>query len=138
MVLFTSAAVVITGVAPSLSAMSFVSLFAPPRCPESVLITNLALSSITITAGSVFLSFRCGEINLITAPYENKQTSASFDLNNSTIFVDVLSLYQLMLVLPSENLLGANTSQEENFSFSSFAILMPFLVMAKIAIFSIR
>jgi hypothetical protein len=50
----TSAAVVITGVEFRNSAIDLVNEFAPPRCPERVLITKFALSSITITAGSVF------------------------------------------------------------------------------------
>ena len=84
--MFTSAAVVITGVAFIFSAISFESSFAPPKCPDKTLMTKFALSSITITAGSVFLSLICGASNLITAPKENKQIIPSFALNKSTIF----------------------------------------------------
>jgi len=47
------------------------------------------LSSITKTAGSVFLSLRYGDISLITAPNEKIQTSASFVLNSSAILLEV-------------------------------------------------
>ena len=85
-VLLTSAAVVIIGVEPIFSAISFDNSFAPPKCPDKTLITKFALSSITITAGSVFLSLMCGASNLITAPNENKQIIPSLFLNKSTIF----------------------------------------------------
>ena len=57
MVLFTSAAVVITGIEFRISATLSVNSLAPPRCPDSVLMTNFAVSSITITAGSFLLVF---------------------------------------------------------------------------------
>jgi hypothetical protein len=77
MVSLTSAAVVITGCAPRNEATNLASAFAPPRCPESALMTLFALSSITSTAGSLFLSMRCGATILITAPRENIQINAS-------------------------------------------------------------
>ncbi len=75
----------ITEVDPIFSAILFESSFAPPKCPDNTLITKFALSSITITAGSVFLSLICGASNLMTAPNENKQTMPSLLLNKSTI-----------------------------------------------------
>ena len=91
--MFTSAAVVITGVAPMFFAISFESSFAPPKCPDKTLITKFALSSITITAGYVYLSLICGANNLITAPNENKQITPSLFLKSSTIFPLVDSSY---------------------------------------------
>ena len=86
MVLFTSAAVVITGIEFRKAAIYLDNELAPPKCPERVLITNVALSSITKTAGSVFLSLRSCEISLITAPKEKIQIKASYDLKRSEIF----------------------------------------------------
>jgi uncharacterized membrane protein len=77
MVSFTSAAVVITGFELRYDAINRVNALAPPRCPDNVLITKFALSSITRTAGSVFLSTRKGAIILITAPSENIHINAS-------------------------------------------------------------
>ena len=86
----------ITGCACNFSAISCVSSFAPPICPDNTLITKFVLSSITITAGSVFLSFRCGAINRITAPKENRQIKPSLFLKSSTIFSDVGSEYHVI------------------------------------------
>ncbi len=107
MVLLTSAAVVITGVAPNFSAISSAREFAPPRWPDKVLITKFVLSSITITAGSDFLSYICGAISLITAPRENKQISASFVLKSSAILFPLGSEYHCISELLSENFEGA-------------------------------
>ena len=105
--MFTSAAVVITAVPPSFSAISSVSSFAPPICPDKTLITNLALSSMTNTAGSIFLSLMYGEIKRTTAPNEKIQTSASLVLKSSAILLDVGSEYHSICVSLSENLEGA-------------------------------
>ena len=135
--MFTSAAVVITGVAPILSAISFESSFAPPKWPDKTLITKFALSSITITAGSVFLSLICGANNRITAPNENKQITPSLFLKSSTIFPLVESSYQLIFSSSFENFIGAKTSKFEKCSFNFKLISMPFFVIAKTAIFFI-
>ncbi len=101
MVLFTSAAVVTTGVAPIFLAISSVSSFAPPRWPDKAEITKLALSSITITAGSVFLSLRNGETSLITAPRENRQTRPSNLSKSSATLTEVCSSYHVAEMAPS-------------------------------------
>ena len=68
-----SVAVVITGIAPILSASSLHHSLAPPICPESSEIRNLPLSSATSTAGSVTLLLRYGAIVLtaIAAAHTN-------------------------------------------------------------------
>ena len=86
----------ITACACNFSAIFSVSSFAPPICPDKTLITKFVLSSITITAGSVFLSFRCGAINRITAPRENRHIIASLFLKSSIIFSDVGSEYHVI------------------------------------------
>ena len=134
--MFTSAAVVITGIALSFSAIVCVSSLAPPRCPDSTLITKLVLSSITITAGSFFLSFKCGAINLITAPSENRQINALLFLNNSIIFSEVGSEYQI-ISLSFENFEGAYTFQLGKISFNLAPIDIPFFVIARTETFSI-
>ena len=141
MVPFTSAAVVITGRAPSLPAMSRVSSFAPPMCPDSTLMTKFLISSITITAGSVFLSLRWGAISLIVAPSENRHTSPSLCANSLDATADVCSAYQVIrALLPyvSANLPGAYTSHPGNASSMSSPVLMPSLVIASMATFSMR
>ena len=52
----TSVAVVMTGLAPIFSARRLVMALAPPMWPESREMTKVPPSSITSTAGSVFLS----------------------------------------------------------------------------------
>ncbi len=52
-------------------------------------ITKFALSSITKTAGSVFLSTRRFEINRITAPKEKMHIRASFVLKRLLFFSEV-------------------------------------------------
>src|SRR3990167_2271838 len=116
--------------------MICVNSFAPPKCPDNTLITKLVLSSITITAGSVFLSFRYGAINLITAPKENKQINALLFLKSSTIFSDVDSEYQIISLSPFENLDGAKIFQFGKCSFNLNPIFTPFLVIARTEIFS--
>ena len=75
---FTSVAVVTTGVAPSSRASSRVSSFAPPMWPESREMTNCPASSVTSTAGSVFLSFTQGAMALTAMPVlpTNRMASA--------------------------------------------------------------
>src|SRR5574338_52795 len=130
-VLFTSAAVVMTGVAPSVFAISSVSSFAPPKCPDKTEMTKLALSSITIIAGSVFLSFRYGATSLITAPNEKRHTNPSYSPKSLAILCDVCSSYQVAETVGSWNFDGANTSQSGNDCFIVVAIFMPFFVIAK-------
>ena len=136
-VLFTSAAVVITGKASNFSAISTVSSLAPPICPDKTLITKFVLSSITITAGSIFLSFKYGAINLITAPNEKIQINALLFLKSSTIFSVVGSEYHVIPIASVVNFEGANTSQFGNILFKFSPIFIPFLVMARIEVFSI-
>ena len=69
---------------------------------------NLAVSSITTTAGSVFLSFRLGVIKRITAPNEKIHIKASYLLKSSLTLAVVESSNQFMVVLLSENFDGAN------------------------------
>ncbi len=103
-VLFTSAAVVITGREFRKLDTYLDKALAPPKWPDKVLITKVALSSITNTAGSVFLSTRSFEINLITAPKEKIQIKASYEWNRSSIFFWVDSLNQIILEFSLYNL----------------------------------
>ena len=66
--LFTSVDVVITGVASIRLAIFSVNLLAPPRCPESVDMTNFPLSSIFKTAGSEIFDSINGAMDLIKIP----------------------------------------------------------------------
>ncbi len=75
--------------------------------PDKTLMKNSFLSSITTIAGSVFLSLICGAINLITAPNENRQISASFILKSSEIFCEAGSEYHLTSLFSLENFFGA-------------------------------
>src|SRR5574338_68682 len=135
-VLFTSAAVVMTGVEPNFLAISSVSSFAPPKCPDNTEMTKLALSSITIIAGSVFLSFRYGATSLIAAPNEKRHTNPSYSPKSSAILSDVCSSYQIAETVESLNFDGANTFQLGNDFLIVVAIFIPFFVIAKIATFS--
>jgi hypothetical protein len=90
---------VITGVEFSISATDLVNELAPPRCPDRALITKFALSSITITAGSVFLSFNRFDIKRITAPNEKMQIMLSYSLKISSIMIFVFFSNQ---IIPSE------------------------------------
>ena len=133
--MFISAAVVITGDAPSFSEISLVSLLAPPICPDKTLITKFILSSITITAGSVFLSFKYGAINLITAPNEKIQIKALLFLKSSMIFSVVGSEYHVIPTVSVVSFDGANIFQSGNSFFRFSPIFTPFLVMARTEVF---
>src|SRR3990167_7766731 len=85
--LFTSVAVVITGFAPIIFAISFARLFAPPRCPERRLITYLPFSSTTTTAGSSALFFKKGAMLLTTMPLAMMNIRPSYLLNAYLIFL---------------------------------------------------
>ena len=74
----TSVEVVMTGVAPISFEILFVKSFAPPRWPESVDITKLALSSMFTIAGSVSLDLTKGAIDLISIPEAMIATMASY------------------------------------------------------------
>ena len=74
---------------------------------DKTLMTKFVLSSMTITAGSVFLSFKCGAINLITAPNEKRQINALLFLKRSTIFSDVGSEYHVIALFFFANFDGA-------------------------------
>ena len=83
------------------------------------------------------MSFKCGAINLITAPKENRHTSALLFLKSSTIFSDVGSEYHIIPLFSFDNLAGAKILQSGNSSFRFCPILTPFLVIASTAVFSI-
>jgi hypothetical protein len=107
MVSFTSAAVVITGFEFAKKDDIFLAnSFAPPRCPDNALITKLALSSMTSTAGSVFLFTTTGAISLITAPRENIHINASYFLNSEATMSPVCSLNHIISFLESSCLAG--------------------------------
>ena len=72
-------------------------------------------------------------INLMTAPNENKQINASLVLNRSSILAEVVSLYQIMFASLFENFSGQKSSRGKLFNHAN---LIPFLVIAKIEIFS--
>ncbi len=105
--------------------------------PDKTLITKFVLSSITITAGSVFLSFKWGAINLITAPKEKRQINASEFLKSSIILSVVGSEYHTMSLFSFDNLTGAKILQLGKSSFNFSPILIPFLVIARTDTFSI-
>ena len=136
MVLFTSAAVVITACAPRRPAMDSVSSLAPPMCPDSTLMAKLDDSSTTTTAGSVFLLFMCGATSLIVAPSENMQTSPSYLANSSAILADVASAYHRMpslSVCAPANFSGAYRDHPGLASSSLRPVDMPCFVMASMA-----
>src|SRR4029079_19283493 len=62
-----------------------------PKCPDNALITKLALSSITSTAGSFFLSDSSGDMSRITAPNEKIQIRASWVLKTLDTRLEALS-----------------------------------------------
>ena len=72
-----SVAVVITGCAPTASAMDSARRFAPPRCPESSDIAYFPQSSSTTTAGSDCLECRFGATALTAIPQAQTNISAS-------------------------------------------------------------
>ena len=73
--------VVITGIASIKADIFSVSLFAPPRWPDNVDMTNLPLSSMFIIAGSVTLDSISGEIDLIKIPDAIIAIIASYSSN---------------------------------------------------------
>src|SRR4029079_19698917 len=95
--------------------------------------TKLALSSITITAGSVFLSTKRFDIKRITTPNEKIQMILSYSLKISSTMFFVFFSNQ---IIPSEKsvcLDWEETEAEGIFSFILLAILIPFLVIQIIA-----
>jgi len=123
-------------------------VFAPYKFSDGNVNINWYTESTTTKIMELFKSndaliclFSLGAVVRLISPHlkDKKTDPAVIVIDDKAQFViSSLSVYQSMLTLPSENLYGANTLQEEKFSFSSFAILIPFFVMAKIAILSIR
>ena len=76
-----SVAVVMTGSASRILAASSASALAPPRCPDRREITNFPCSSMTRTAGSVFLSCTNGAMLRTAIPQAPIKISASASRN---------------------------------------------------------
>ena len=74
--LYPSVAVVMTAAACSAAASACASAFAPPMCPERIGMTKRARSSITSTAGSVFLLRTKGAISRTAMPHAPMKMSA--------------------------------------------------------------
>ena len=118
-----SVAVVITGLESICAAIFSVKSLAPPTCPLNKLMTFRPRSSITITAGSTNLLFKCGAIIRTAIPVAQIKISASnfVKISSTKIFIRSKSRPLTKIFPPI---------QAEIFSASS----RPFSVTAKIAI----